>query len=98
MNLIEAHASGRRYDRVSEGSTPSWFRYEDKSDQLNIECALATDWQLEPIPEKTVTISRSQFVGICRELLKKDEYEPALQWFAYFLPELEMRLGLRDFE
>lgn len=59
MTLKEAHESGRNYRQV--GSKGDFYQL-DGGDILDLQDVLA-DCQLEPIPDKTVTINKRDFLA-----------------------------------
>lgn len=57
MTLKEAHDSGRNYFRVEWLDTDMGIgRFHELSD-ISLEDAIADDYELEPIPERVVTIT-----------------------------------------
>lgn len=63
MTLQEAINSGRKI------KLPEWSIYHDgfSCDKLYISQVFRTDWEIEPIPEKTYTFTKSQIEIALRE-------------------------------
>ncbi len=92
MNLIEAIKSGRRFKRPGQEYRES-LSEPPGSYFFSKQALLATDWELEPFPEKTVTISKKDLEKILRRIAIRGTYSQHTETIIKM--ELE-ELGLDD--
>lgn len=94
MTFKEAHESGRNYRRKSalRYNDPAYYRYD--AEKIHVQDAVANDYELEPIPEKTVIINKRDLIDGLKAcgLNPTDGHSHALLGWAHNLVE-ELGLG-----
>jgi hypothetical protein len=92
MNFLEALKTGRairRPDKLIGGC--KWMSSEYPAfDSITVEDVLAEDWEAEPQPEQTITITRTQFTAAYAEAIK-DIYT-----MIHYDPNLKISQALKD--
>ena len=92
MNLIDATRSGRRFRRPGGNYTEGFYYMPDGHMYLLKEDILAEDYELEPVQEKTVTISKKDLERAWMKIFEGRFATEAL------CRRLSLDLGLNDDE
>ena len=94
MNIIEAIKSDRRFRRQGDEHWRAPRNITNRMNPYRIEDVLADDWELEPEPEKSVEVTRSQLANAWDASVAQYQYINGSQSASNQFHEFCERLGL----